>query len=98
MGVSISTKHIHASSQVAGHSPVVNTPNAHSVAAIPAFGPKGVADVSRKSMIGLVKTVTPQLKRLNFCRGTVSKTGAHMQCALWYNFVKAQVFNAISLP
>ena len=76
----------------------MNTPNAHNVAAIPAFGPKGVADVSRKRIMGLVKTVTPQLKRLNFCRGTVSKTGAHMQCALWYNFVKAQVFNAISLP
>ena len=50
----------------------MNTPNAHNVAAIPAFGPKGVADVSRKRMMGLVKMVTPQLKRLNFCMSTTS--------------------------
>ena len=98
MGVSISTKHIQASSQVAGHSPVVNIPNAHSVAAIPAFGPKGVADVSRKSMIGLVKTVTPQLKRLNFCTGTALSSAAHVKCAVCDRLVEEWAIDAISLP
>ena len=35
---------------------------------MPALGPKGVAEVSRIRMMGLVKMVTPQLKRLSFCR------------------------------
>ena len=35
--------------------------------AMPTLGPKGVAEVSRNRMMGLVKTVTPQLKRLSFC-------------------------------
>ena len=54
------------------NSPVVKTPNAHNVAAMPALGPIGVAEVSRNSMMGLVRMVTPQLKRLNFCTSTVS--------------------------
>ena len=47
--------------------PVVKTPKATNVAAMPTLGPKGVAEVSRNRMIGLVKMVTPQLKRLSFC-------------------------------
>ena len=95
---SISTDYNHTSSHVLGDPPVVNTPNAHNVAAMPAFGPKGVADVSRKRMMGLVKIVTPQLKRLNFCVGTASTSKAHVQGTHCEGSIKARLTDAISLP
>ena len=53
---------------------VVKTPNAQSVTAIPALGPKGVAEVSRKRMMGLMKAVAPQLKMLSVCTRTSVST------------------------
>ena len=49
-------------------------------------------------MIGLVKTVTPQLKRLSFCIGTASTSAAHVQCAVCDGFVEELATDAISLP
>lgn len=44
---------------------------------MPALGPKGVAEVSRIRMIGLVKMVTPQLKRLSFCKEIAAGAPLH---------------------
>lgn len=46
---------------------MVNTPKETRVAAMPAFAPRLVADVSKMKIMGLVASVTAQLNRLSLC-------------------------------